>query len=210
VNLHWGIPPLYLGFAERRFWRQRATIDLFGRGVPTLATEDAVIVAAINLTKEHWRVRLHAVLDVLVGLRRFTGERWTALRRRARRIGAERALLAAAYVCARFFPQALAIEVKHQCRAHKAAARAGEELVRQLFGKAPQPGTYVTYVFPYARDYELALEDRWWRRARSLLGRAIRPNAADQAALPLPHWLRPLHWFIRPVRLVLSRIPFAH
>ncbi len=199
VDLHWGIPPVVLPFNESPLWSARTTVELIGEPVPAFDAIDAAAVAAINLVKTHWNPTLHQLADIASALARCDAQSWRALRRRARTLRCERVLLAAGNTCWRLFGASFAAELIADCVMSAPAQIFGAEIVARLFSDA-DAATKSAERRDAAMLADSALQLRldWVRRA-------ITPNDADEAFLPLPRPLRALHYVTRPVRIALRR-----
>jgi hypothetical protein len=85
--------------------------------------------------------------------------------------------------------------VRRQARADPVAASLAAQAERNLMRDAG-PGPLEHALF------HLRASDRPWAGARYALGFAFRPTAAEWTELPLPAALAPVHYLLRPVRLV--------
>lgn len=197
VDLHWGFPPDYAPMNDTLLWECLGTTALFGSSIPTLSSQDAVIVACVNLVKEYWKASLHQVVDVAVGLAPLDSSAWEALRARARLLGCERFVRVAGHVVAATFGEMICPPAARACRG--SLERLAEEAVAGLRGRLDLP-------MAQRKWHGVVLQDRIGRRIAHAAAYGFQPTNAERALVPLPEPLAFLHYGVRPARLLALRV----
>lgn len=199
VELHWQFTPRHFPFplAETNLWERSALVDLPGLKALNLSPEDMLLLLCAHGSKHCWE-RLAWICDIAELVRALPGIDWNVALARARHLGVERmvhvGLLLAAEVVGATVPAAPLQGARHDGEAVRLAAwvrgRLGQRSLEPL-------GEMEEYRFVFkVRD---AVRDR----LRYFLHLLVTPAEEDWAFLPLPVFLAPLYYGIRPVRLTL-------
>lgn len=202
LDVHRGLShrhvPFALGFDGLMESHER--VELMGRAVPAPSREDLLLILCNHLVKDLWDVRagiseairLLKLADVAELIDRSSLD-WESVTRRARALDASRLLHFGLEFVDAFFPLTLPETVR---------AALHDNPLRSLF-----PGPFSRYIFGGAEAFsesdqirfQLRVRERWQHR----LLWALQPGPLDQEFLPLPKKLRFLHFFTRPLRLLL-------
>lgn len=161
VDLHWAVPPADLRIRTNVLMARRRPLEVLGQEVMTPNQHDTLILASNNVVKEYWRVDLHALADVAVGLRDLPAKDWPELLQRAGELRARRILLAAVCCCEDVFGCFVPGRIRDDARSEEAAVAVSRELTRHLFRR---PGWRTPDTLGSTAQYYRLLEDRPLRR----------------------------------------------
>jgi hypothetical protein len=196
VELKWRILPRFyaIDFAIEAMFERAVTVELEGRSIPTLCSEDLFLVLCVHAAKHAW-TQLSLLLDI-AGLLRRGGLDWKLIFQQASALGIER-LLEVNLLLAH---QLLGATLPSRTGAHAPPAPSSRllEQVRQILaGGEP----YDTASLPYFL-LMMRLREKWGDRAR-FLGRLLgTPSAGEWSSIHLPEALFPLYRLVRVFRLL--------
>lgn len=164
IDLHWGIPPRELGIRAARILKNRSSITVAGKDIPTFAKEDMFIILCANATKEFWEQQLYAYCDINEFLQRHTNLNWKLIVNRARVLRCERLLLSGLGVVKALFDSPLPAEIEARLTGNASVQRVVSELLQQLFDheiaySAELRGARHLYYFHTPSDYFATLID---------------------------------------------------
>lgn len=200
VDLHWNVVPTTMAVAldPQMLWRQTRTVKLAGREILTLGREQLLLVLCLNGAKDGWG-RLDRVCDVARLTLAHPDLDFDSARKLATEIGCTRILLLGLSLAKELLSVELPIEVieaiSRDCDMgplvlmirKSLIENQGQELEFASFGKTM---------------LQLRLRERRRDRIRFAL-RQLSPTIGDQATVPLPAPLAFVHYFVRPLRLLL-------
>jgi len=197
-DLHWALAPAHYpcrpDFAAA--WTRLVAVPLEGRLVPTLAPEDLLVVLCVHGAKHSWAA-LGWLCDISLLIAREPGLDWDAVQQRAREWQSWRALalglLLAHDLLAAPVPQALLLAANADPAVTKLAAEVKDRLDRL----AGRPKSVTENL-----SFHWRLGDNLWRSMRFVAATVILPTEADADAMPLPSFLFPAYYVLRPLRLL--------
>ena len=204
VELHWRVVQrqLRVAFEFPSLLARATTVDLGGRALRTLATNDLFLVLAVHHTKHRWeRMQWIAEFAELVERRMELGLDIDEVLERARELGVERMVR----LGMRLGIDLWKIDVPAPLRADIVGDSELGGLAREVYralderdGKLSNVADRVGFQ-RRARDHS---HDRMAMRA----SRIFEPSLDDRSSVRLPRYLYPLYYIIRPLRLVLDRL----
>lgn len=200
VDLHWNVVPNYMAVAldPEIFWRQPRAVKLAGREILTLGREELLLVLCLNGAKDGWG-RLDRVCDVARLMLSHPDLDFGDVGRLAAKIGCTRIVLVGLSLA----KELLAVEPPAEVLEAIARDRDIGVLVGRIRTNFLENNSREPEFASFERTMlQLRLRDRSRDRIRFWL-RQLSPTVGDQAAVPLPAALSFLHFFIRPVRLLL-------
>lgn len=203
---------LHHGLGEPRFpvpadfdgwWRRRQIVEVDGHAIPTLCSEDLLIVLAVQAAKDAWSrmLRLAKVCDVAQMMTGVSGLDWAIVEQESIRLHVRGMLAFAAGLAATLFR----VSIPNQLAAIAPPTESIRSLVAgqlaRLFeeGGAGEATTRRRIMFHW-RVRE-RFRDKLWPLVAIPLAIA-RPNERDQAVVSLPASLSSLYYVVRPIRLV--------
>jgi len=196
-----GTPSLDLDAVMARAARR----PLLGTELPVAATEDLILYLALHAAQHIWS-RLIWTADIAALLRRQSTIDWTALLERATAVDAAHRLAATLCLAADLFhaeiPENVRVRISRGPRIAHATALALRRL--ELTSSGIRVPVGLSGVLLRARC-ELAIRETAGQRRDWLLS-AIRPNAVDRSAFPLPRGLRWLRWILHPLRVLVRHL----
>jgi hypothetical protein len=200
VDLHWSLMPRGYSFTPGRdgpFARER-TVRIGSSDVPTLDVEATLLFLLLHGAKHDWR-SLGWLCDVAELVRRRTELDWDAVVAWSARPGPRRLIDVGLALAHDLLDAAVPAPALARGRADPAVAGLADRLARQLFVPlAEQAGLPRTpFSYPYLQAMELARD-----RLRFIHDVFLRPTPLEWQAVPLPVELAPLHYLVRPVRLL--------
>lgn len=182
-------------------WQRLETVELQGRPVPRLSTEDTLLYLCAHGAKHHYE-RLKWLCDVAELLQAPVVVDWPALLRRADALRSRRLLLLGLHLAGTLLNAPVPQPLAHEAAANAAVQRMAQQVTHWLFTEPfARPESVASYRF------HLQMREDW-RDRRAYLAHlatlAVQPTAKDRAFVPLPRVLDPLYYAIRPVRLAVD------
>jgi hypothetical protein len=171
--------------------------NVAGVEVPDLDPIANLLVLCMHGSKHFWS-RLIWVCDVARLIDAHPGLDWDEIVREARERGLWRAVALGVLLAQRLCDVRIPARVLASFASDRAARELAEHFERimlQAPGKAPDARV----------PYSLRILDNSDRLRWLLRGEFLRPNERDVSAVPLPTVLRPLYFFVRPLRVLLDR-----
>ena len=207
VEIHWDFLPQYFSmqFDTEGIWERVERASLGGLGVPTLAPEDLLLFLCAHGSKHHWE-RLSWICDIAELIHARPDLRWEAVIEQARISGGERMLLVGLSLANDLLgamPPAYVLERMQADSAVKSlSARVRGRLQRDI---QREPNTWERkLLFTNIRIFHLRVRERPLDRIRYFFRMALTPTVQETIAfpLPLPRFLYPLYYLLRPVRFI--------
>jgi hypothetical protein len=200
VELHWGVTTAHSPIQIRPewLWRNLGSFVLSGRTVSVHAPEDLLLILTIHGSKHCWE-RLGWLCDVAEIVRSRALD-WDALIEEATRLGGRRILFLSLFLA----NELLGAPLPARIRAAVDADPLVPSLSREVIGWLHEPPGE-TAMMGARQRYFIGLRERRTDRIRIAVNQARKLLALsdrDREALPLPAFLSPVLYLIRPVRLV--------
>ena len=205
VELHWEIvehlsSPLDL---ERLRGRLRYA-PLGGELVPMLSPEDTLLILCAHGFKHLWE-RLGWVCDVAELIRSYPDMQWGWIVTRAEALGGERMLLLGLLLANDLLGASLPGWLLQKAHGDPMVKALAKRVCRRLFrGAEGFAGLFEGDA--YFRPLHLKMKERLVDKLRYCV-RATIPNVEDWKLLPLPGFLFPLYYALRPIRLGRKYLP---
>lgn len=204
IDLHTHVVPEFFPF-ELPFedlYEERESVEVSGRSVPTLSTEDAFLIHSIHGSKHHW-FRLEWILTTALIARRVAD--LEAALRRAAAVGCERMALLGLELARRLFDASFdpVIGSRLDGRTGSAVRSAAEDIVDWI---VHEDWSADNDKRTHLADFRLRSKLFGRRRdtARFWIRALTKPRSDDVEWVSLPDWLSPLYRVVRPVRLLLE------
>jgi hypothetical protein len=196
VELQWGLLPHFYAVdlkIDDLLARSRPTM-LGGREVPSLSSEDLMLVLSVHAAKHLW-MRLIWVCDIAETLRTQTLD-WAVFVARARELGVLRMAGVSMWLARELLECALPEPAQSLINADPEVAHLGEAFAARLARGA-------TYDFESTEYFRLILKlrERSADQMRYMWRLLWTPGEGDMAAIKLPEALFPLYRGVRAVRL---------
>ena len=203
IDLHWDITLRQFAtpLDSRKLWESARTVKLGQLSIPTLGTEDLLLVLCINASKDCW-LRLDRVCDVAGLIFRNPEIDFKSLLRTARKAGAGRMVLVTLLLAQEMLGLPLAEIVSEEIATDQACEPLAAECAARIFADDPSSGDEPSRVNETLM--QLRARDQLHSQIRYLLCQC-HPTVGDWSTVPLPHTLEFLHFLIRPFRLLLQR-----
>jgi len=201
VDLHWSLLRGGYSFTPGHdgIFGQRQTVRIGSHDVPTLGVEATLVYLLLHGAKHNWR-SLGWLCDVAELVRRQRELDWDAVVAWSARPGARRLIDVGLALAHGLLDAPVPAQVLARGQNDDVVADVADRLARRLFaapsGGVPSlPPTRLSY--PYLRAMELARD-----RLRLIHDVFLRPTPLEWQAVPLPVELAPLHYLVRPARLL--------
>jgi Uncharacterised nucleotidyltransferase len=202
VELHWGVVESHFFLLDaERLWDHLDRIPLGGDNVLNLSPEDMLLVLCVHGTKHAWE-RLGWICDVAELIRVHQDIEWDRVMTQANAPGGERMLLLGLFLARDLLEAPLPEEVSRRIQTDPTlkalAGRIRERLFRETGDSA---GVLMGYEAPAFHTLHLEVRERLWDKISYCVRKATTMRGEDWEMLPLPKFLFPFYFLIRPVRL---------
>jgi hypothetical protein len=200
VELQWRIIPRYFSFSlDLESVRTRLQrLPLGGGTVPALATEDLLLILCVHGSKHLWE-RLQWICDVAETIRSCPEMDWHFVMEHASALGSQRMLLLGLHLARELLEADLPEGVLERIRKDPEVEKLAGEVYTELFQKSEEAGGVLEG--SAFRSFHYRMRERQRDRIKYALRTVVEPNGADWMNHPLPRWLFPLYYVIRPLRL---------
>ncbi len=200
VDLHWNVVPRSMAVAldPEILWRCPRTVKLAGQEILTLGREELLLVLCLNGAKDRWG-RLDRVCDVARLTLAHPDLDFDNARKLAGEIGCRRILLLGLSLAKELLSVELPVEVIEAISRDRNIGPLVSRIARNLVEKQGQEPEFASFG-------KTMLQLRMRRKRRDRIRFALcqlSPTVGDRAALPLPAPLAFVHYFVRPLRLLL-------
>jgi hypothetical protein len=208
IDLQWRITERYFSFSldNERLWKRLAPVSIGGKSILTFAPMDLLLILCVHGSKHCWE-KLKWVCDV-AELVRSHGQQidWIKIQQEASSMGVGRMLGLGLFLAHELLGARLPGEVAKRVESDRRMQSVARQIREKLFAPSDKPtGDFQRVVF------YLKVKNRWQDRWRfcsryvsQFVHKAITPNSKDRAGLPLPAPFFFLHYFFRPLRLMVE------
>jgi hypothetical protein len=204
VELHWGITERYFFPLDIDcFWGRLNRFPLGGDTVLSLSPEDMLLVLCVHGCRHAWE-RLVWICDVAELVRACQEDiEWEGVIAQAGALGGERMLLLGLFLASDLLGTALPERVSQRVQVDPAVKALAGRVTEQLFRKTDYPAELLEgYEGAPAFDIlHLEVRERLLDKIRYCLRKVITPKEEDWDLLPLPKFLFPFYYVLRPIRL---------
>lgn len=192
LDLHWEIEQRFLSGprALESLWHSLNYIEIDSKRIPTFSNEALFLVLVAHGSKHYW-----AEERWIADIRRLlstTELNWSSLIVSARKLGLLRRVGVALRIAER--EQSLPTPFWEKIIAQRAVSQLTEKILRVLAGESLT--TYQAFLI------DLKFRERLTDRFGLLLGRVFVPFGEDFDRLKLPWLLSPLHFIMKPLKVV--------
>jgi Uncharacterised nucleotidyltransferase len=201
VELHWEVAPQLFASSVNpdKLWRDLVTIDINGARLKTLSADDLLFSLCVHGSRHLWE-RLSWICDVaeLIARHRFN---WIDLLKRAADADSERMFLLGLHLADKLLDAPLPDEVRRRCAADERLESLATNVIGHLFN-----GT--THLPATSREifrYNIGVRKTLSARARYLVY-MFRPTDGDLGAHSFPPGMSFVYYFLRPFRLLRTKI----
>jgi Uncharacterised nucleotidyltransferase len=206
VELHWAIAPRYFSIPleTSHFWDRADFVCLAGTEVPSLCTEDLLLVLCIHGAKHCWSY-LSMVADVAWLIASRPDVQWGALLQRAREIGSLRMVLLGLKLAGSILDTPLPPSLIQRIEPDQAVGILAAQVTARLFSPRDRLGKILR-----AGRFHMRARERWQDRARYLYRLTTTPGVEDWQLADLPSsldFLYPVLRFPRLMRKYWMRLP---
>ncbi len=193
TELHWDIMPVK--FPLKGIWERCETVSLAGATVTVLSPEDLLLFLCAHGSKHGWRC-LQWLCDVarLVSIHETMD--WGRVMKQAKTSGCQRILFLGLFLANDILETPIPHEIKQKAQHDPLTVRLAGQVTRRLLeGSFIVPGIWEMTLF------KLQLMERVQDRISYCVHVLTAVTPADWSSLPLPDFLFPLYYVIRPMRL---------
>ena len=202
VELHWQVSSELFAatVTAEELWKNLSSVELDGRKLDTLATEDLLFALCVHGSRHLWQ-RLAWICDIDRLIRTSRTIDWPALTERAKRANAERIFLLGPALAAGLLGTPLPAGVAAAIAQNKGITTLCDEIRARLFDGPEQP---VVPLFTVVR-FNLLIRSGW--RSRLRYGRYMfAPTDSDLEAVRLKPRFHFMYYVLRPFRLLSSAL----
>jgi hypothetical protein len=207
VDLHWELMPSFfpVAFDINQIWLTRQSFGVENTQVDSLNPQDLLLYLCAHGSKELWR-NLIWVCDVAEMVRVYPDLPWVQLWERSKNLGMERMFLLGLALAHNLLEMPLPSELQKLVLEHTAVQNLAEVFKRRIFTDIDVLlETRETGFWLFHNPLHLRMRDRLRDRLPQYwltLLFTITPNSEDQQFLALPKALQPLHYLVRPIRIL--------
>ena len=204
VDVHWRVMPkfFYFPFDLDRAWARRASIEIAGTPVDSLALEDTLLVLCVHGSKHSWH-RLEWLVSIAELTRRHPEIRWEVVVARARATGVERMVLLGVALA----HELLDAPIPDALRSKIAADRALPKLIAQTCARLFDERADEIFEGTFVDELHAQMYARMIWRARYYWHAIFTPTVSDVRAIRLPRALEFLYYGLRPLRVLARFAP---
>jgi len=200
VELHWQVSSQLFAstVTAEELWKNLTTVELNGRTVNTLATDDLLFALCVHGSRHLWQ-RLAWICDIDRLIRNSGTIDWTALSERARHASAERMFLLGPALAARLLATELPESIAKVIARDERIGALCDEIRARLFDGPEQSALPLLTVI----RFNLLIRSGW--RSRIRYSRFLfAPTDSDLEATRLKPQFHFLYYVLRPFRLLHS------
>lgn len=204
VDLHWAfsLREFAVSLDPTALWSRAVTQSVAGFDAQTPGPTDMLVILCLNGGKDRWE-RLDRICDVAALVQSLPNDAWTEILSLAAQAGMARMLAIGLLLAVELLRAPVPTEVTEKLAQDRKAVQIADGLRRRLLTvtSASTPPKALGF------GLDLQMRERVSDRLRYIAGH-LRPGVGDWAAVPLPPILSPLHYVIRPFRL-MTRYGFS-
>jgi hypothetical protein len=199
VELRWEITEHFsFPLDAERLWKRLEQIPLGGDIISILSPEDMLLVLCAHGSKHLWE-RLGWICDVAELIRVHQNMRWEQVMAQAGTLGGERIPLLGLFLANNLLGAALPKELSQRVQSDPVVKVLAGRIHEQLFREAS--GLAGLFKRAYFHPLHLKMRERWPDKIRYCVRAATTQTVEDWELLPLPTFLFPLYYVLRPIRL---------
>ena len=198
VDLHWTMTSRDFGFPlePECLWEQLEPISLAEKEVLTLSPENLLLFLCVHGGKHCWE-RLGWICDIAELIRIRNAMDWRAVMDQARALKSERMLFLGLYLASDLLEAPLPEEIRARVYSDPAVRSLATQIGERLFHEV-SPGVLENWRF------QVRIRDRWRDGCRYCFGLVMTPTGLEMTLMPLPAFLFPLYYVLRPMRLLVK------
>jgi hypothetical protein len=203
IDLHWGIPPRQIANPARveLIWQNPHKIELMGRSIATFSPEVALVTQCLNVAKDALDRPIKPICDIAQVVKAYPQLDWHLA-----------VAIASQLRCQRLFEIGLGLM-------HDLLDVPLPKFIIATLDRTPvrneRSDRDLIPVIIIRKLYPFTTLDRSWEmiftigfQLQFLLTNLLSPNELDRQFIPLPPRLSWLYYFVRPIRLLLTYIPW--
>ena len=198
VDLHWTMTSRDFGFPlePESLWEQLEPISLAEKEVLTLSPENLLLFLCVHGGKHCWE-RLGWICDIAELIRTRDEMNWRTVMDQARALKSERMLFLGLYLASDLLEAPLPEEIRARVYSDPAVRSLATQIGERLFHEV-SPGVLENWRF------QVRIRDRWRDGCRYCFGLVMTPTGLELTLMPLPAFLFPLYYVLRPMRLLVK------
>lgn len=199
VELIWDITEHFsFPLDHERLWSRLQQIPLGGDIVPTLSPEDTLLILCAHGSQHLWE-RLAWICDVAEVTRACPDIKWEQVMARASALSGERMLLLGLNLANDLLGASLPERVLQRVHADPTVKALAGRIYERLFRKTK--GVDGLFEQAYFHPLHLKMKERLPDKIRYCVRAATSQTVEDWELLPLPSFLFPFYYVLRPIRL---------
>ncbi|MDD4650667.1 MAG: nucleotidyltransferase family protein [Methanothrix sp.] len=198
VEVHWRFHTDYYSVpASEGIWSRLESISLEGTAIPSFSANDLVLVLCSHAARHEWsQMRFISDLAGLIHQREID---WDQVVASAEKAGLLRILHINLILAQDLLHTNLPQQMIDEMQRDQSAKEIAQDVSERLFSdRQVTAGSVEKYLF-WARVRERMID-----QLRYLLFVGFKPTQVDYDEFPMPDFLYPLYWIVRPVRLLLK------
>jgi len=198
VDLHWAfsLREFAVSLDPNALWSRAVNQSVAGFNVQTPGPADMLLILCLNGGKDRWE-RLDRVCDIAALIRHLPESAWSEVFDLAAQSGMARMLAIGVLLAKLILKVPIPDEASNRVTRDNRATNIAEHVRRRLLSSETAESSPKALGF----RFDLQMRERFRDRLR-YVGNHFRPGVGDWAAVPLPPALAPLHYIIRPFRLM--------
>lgn len=205
IDLHWQIFQDFFSFPFPvvAAWKRLTSVSIGSREFPSFCPEDMLLILCAHGTKHGWAHLGHIADIAWLIAKKFppSGALWKNVVQLARSMKSRRMLNTGLALAHELFQVSLPESIQEAIAGDRTCRMLRRQAIRRLTRGAQDH-------LPFWEHLVLSLRSRenWTTRWRFCLKGIFVPSLSDYSWVPLPDWLFPLYYALRPIRIVLDRL----
>jgi hypothetical protein len=197
LEIQWRILPRFyaIDFNVDDFFKRAVTIELCGRTVQTLCSEDLILVLCVHAAKHAWTQ--FSWMREIGELSQSQGLDWDVIWREAETLGISRIVAVSFLLATNLF----GVEIPKAIQEYAQRDVEVEIIVHRVLPLLSQGEEFDPESVRYFR-LMMDVRERWKDRARLLSRLTLTPSLGEWSAISLPGWLFPMYRVVRFLRLL--------
>lgn len=211
IELHWKLSGSHFSMPLEinRIWRQLDTVHLGGNKFNVLPFEDLFIYLCLHGSRHEWE-RLSWICDLrelIINFER-SGKKvdWENIKLNAKKYGCEKVVELGLFLVNYFFDEKMSCLDIYESENNPSLLRIAEQVEKRIFSTE-----FTTSLKADKYMYLLSLQEKKSHRIKFYIvyltyyfKLILTPNNLDKSTFPLPSFLFPLYFILRPIRLLLT------
>ncbi|MDY9922940.1 nucleotidyltransferase family protein [Methanobacterium sp.] len=202
LELHWKFSELFFFFPNDEL----DVIDLHklnstyinGRNIKFFSSEDLFLILCLHNAGHRW-ARLSWICDIGVFLHENKKLEWDKIFNNATRMGISRIILINLYLSKILLGSEFPKSINNILKSDKDVKNVSEEIINEIFSKDP-----ISSQLSQELIMKFRIREKFIYGLMDVIKNGTKPTIRDWKIIPLPIYLYPLYYLLRPIRLIIG------